>query len=136
VVERGVLDMLRYDEFTIGWAWVPEYGSSDDPEQFESLYDYSPLHNVTPGTAYPPTIITTADTDDRVVPSHSYKFAAAMQNAQGGDAPVLLRVETNTGHGGGTPTSKEIEETTDVFAFLVEALDMDVPSFSSETASE
>jgi prolyl oligopeptidase len=91
---------------------------------------------VTPGTAYPPTIITTADTDDRVVPSHSYKFAAAMQDAQAGDAPILLRVETDTGHGGGTPTSKEIEETTDVFAFLVEALDMDVPSFSSETASE
>jgi len=136
VVERGVLDMLRYDEFTIGWAWVPEYGSSDDPEQFAYLYDYSPLHNVKPGTAYPPTIITTADTDDRVVPSHSYKFAAAMQNAQAGHAPILLRVETNTGHGGGTPTSKEIEETTDVFAFLVEALDMDVPSFSPETTSE
>jgi prolyl oligopeptidase len=136
VVERGVLDMLRYDEFTIGWAWVPEYGSSDDPEQFEALYDYSPLHNVDPGTAYPPTIITTADTDDRVVPSHSYKFAAAMQDAQAGEAPVLLRVETDTGHGGGTPTSKEIEETTDVFAFLVEALDMDVPAFSSETTSE
>jgi prolyl oligopeptidase len=136
VVERGVLDMLRYDEFTIGWAWVPEYGSSDDPEQFEALYDYSPLHNVDPGTAYPPTIITTADTDDRVVPSHSYKFAAAMQDAQAGAAPILLRVETDTGHGGGTPTSKEIEETTDVFAFLVEALNMDVPAFSSGTASE
>jgi prolyl oligopeptidase len=136
VVERGVLDMLRYDEFTIGWAWAPEYGTSDNPEQFEYLYDYSPLHNVEPGTAYPPTIITTADTDDRVVPSHSYKFAAALQNAQAGDAPILLRVETDTGHGGGTPTSKEIEETTDVFAFLVDALNMDVPSFSSETTSE
>jgi len=136
VVERGVLDMLRYDEFTIGWAWVPEYGSADDPEQFDSLYDYSPLHNVEPGTAYPPTIITTADTDDRVVPSHSYKFAAAMQDAQAGEATVLLRVETETGHGGGTPTSKEIDETTDVFAFLVKALDVDVPSFSSpETSS-
>ncbi|WP_105012382.1 prolyl oligopeptidase family serine peptidase [Salinibacter sp. 10B] len=131
VVERGVLDMLRYDEFTIGWAWVPEYGSSDDPEQFEYLYAYSPLHNVEPGTAYPPTMITTADTDDRVVPSHSYKFAAAMQDAQAGDAPILLRVETDTGHGGGTPTSKEIEETTDVFAFLVDALKMEVPAFSS-----
>jgi prolyl oligopeptidase len=136
VVERGVLDMLRYDEFTIGWAWVPEYGASDDPEQFEYLYEYSPLHNVEPGTAYPPTIITTADTDDRVVPSHSYKFAAAMQDAQAGDAPILLRVETDTGHGGGTPTSKEIEETTDVFAFLVNALDVDVPSFSSDNTSE
>jgi len=122
VVERGVLDMLRYDEFTIGWAWVPEYGSSENPEQFEFLYDYSPLHNVEPGTAYPPTIITTADTDDRVVPSHSYKFAAALQQAQGADEPILLRVETDTGHGGGTPTSKEIEETTDVFAFLVDQL--------------
>ena len=138
VVERGVLDMLRYDEFTIGWAWVPEYGSSENAEQFDDLYDYSPLHNVEPGTAYPSTIITTADTDDRVVPSHSYKFAAALQAAQGGDAPVLLRVETDTGHGGGTPTSKEIEETTDVFAFLVEALEMDVPAFdsSSERPSE
>jgi prolyl oligopeptidase len=125
VVERGVLDMLRYDEFTIGWAWVPEYGSSENPEQFDFLYDYSPLHNVTPGTAYPPTMITTADTDDRVVPSHSYKFAATLQAAQAGDAPILLRVETDTGHGGGTPTSKEIEETTDVFAFLVDQLGID-----------
>ncbi len=136
VVERGVLDMLRYHEFTIGWAWVPEYGSSDAPEQFEYLYDYSPLHNTDPGTAYPATIITTADTDDRVVPPHSYKFTAAMQGAQAGDDPILLRVETNTGHGGGTPTSKEIEETADVFSFLVEELSVDMatqPPSSSDT---
>jgi len=136
VVERGVLDMLRYHEFTIGWAWVPEYGSADDPEQFEYLYDYSPLHNAAPGTAYPATLITTADTDDRVVPPHSYKFTAAMQEAQAGDDPILLRVETNTGHGGGTPTSKEIEETADVFSFLVQELSIDRatrPASSSDT---
>jgi prolyl oligopeptidase len=127
IVERGVLDMLRYHEFTIGWAWVPEYGSAEDPNQFEYLYDYSPLHNVEPGTAYPPTMITTADTDDRVVPSHSYKFAAALQHAHTGDAPVLLRVETDTGHGGGTPTSMEIEEARDVLAFLIEELDLAPP---------
>ena len=127
-----MLDMLRYDEFTIGWAWVPEYGSSEDPEQFEFLYEYSPLHNVESGTAYPPTIVTTADTDDRVVPSHSYKFAATLQAAQAGEAPVLLRVETDTGHGGGTPTSKEIEETTDVFAFLVRVLGIELPGSAEE----
>jgi len=131
IVERGVLDMLRYHKFTIGWAWVPEYGSSDNPEQFEYLYDYSPLHNVEPGTAYPSTLITTADTDDRVVPSHSYKFAATLQNAQTGPEPVLLRVETNTGHGGGTPTSKEIEETRDVLSFLANELGLSPPFFSS-----
>ncbi len=136
LVERGVLDMLRYHEFTIGWAWVPEYGSSDNPEQFEYLYDYSPLHNIEPGTAYPPTLVTTADTDDRVVPSHSYKFAAALQRAQGGEAPILLRVETETGHGGGTPTSKEIEETTDVFAFLIEELDIETSSLTAAPDAE
>lgn len=129
-----MLDMLRYHEFTIGWAWVPEYGSSEKPEQFEYLYDYSPLHNVESGTAYPPTLITTADTDDRVVPAHSYKFTAAMQEAQAGDDPILLRVETNTGHGGGTPTSKEIEETADVLSFLVEELDVEMPARSSAPA--
>lgn len=134
IVERGVLDMLRYHEFTIGWAWVPEYGSSENPEQFEFLYDYSPLHNVESGTAYPATFITTADTDDRVVPAHSYKFAAAMQRAQAGEEPILLRVETNTGHGGGTPTSKEIEETADVVSFLVEELGVDVSARSTAPA--
>jgi prolyl oligopeptidase len=136
VVERGVLDMLRYHEFTIGWAWVPEFGSAEKPEQFEYLYDYSPLHNVETGTAYPATLVTTADTDDRVVPAHSYKFTAAMQKAQAGDEPILLRVETNTGHGGGTPTSKEIEETADVFSFLVEELNVRVPAAASSPAGQ
>ena len=123
IVSVGVLDMLRFHTFTIGWAWVPEYGSSEDPEQFDTLYDYSPLHNVEDGTAYPPTLITTADTDDRVVPAHSYKFAARLQDAQGGDAPVLLRVETKAGHGSGKPVSKIIEEQADIYAFLARVLD-------------
>lgn len=131
IVRVGVLDMLRYHEFTIGWAWVPEYGSSDDPEQFEYLIDYSPLHNLVPGVSYPSTLITTADTDDRVVPAHSYKFAAALQKAQGGADPVLLRVETKAGHGGGKPTSKEIEAAADIWAFLVKELDMKAPGLSS-----
>jgi len=125
IVSVGVLDMLRFHTFTIGWAWVPEYGSSEDPEQFEFLYGYSPLHNVEDGTAYPPTMITTADTDDRVVPGHSYKFAARLQEAQGGDAPILLRVETKAGHGGGKPVSKVIEEQADVYAFLARVLNAD-----------
>ena len=135
LVERGVLDMLRYHEFTIGWAWVPEYGSSEKAAQFEYLYDYSPLHNLEAGTAYPATLVTTADTDDRVVPSHSYKFAAALQEAHAGAAPVLLRVETNTGHGGGTPTSKQIEETADVLSFFAEELSIDVGSMSAPASS-
>jgi prolyl oligopeptidase len=130
VVRVGVLDMLRYHKFTIGWAWVPEYGSSEDPEQFEYLIEYSPLHNLVPGVSYPPTLITTADTDDRVVPAHSYKFAAALQKAQGGEAPTLLRVETKAGHGGGKPTSKEIEAAADIWAFLVEELEMETPGLS------
>ena len=131
VVRVGVLDMLRYHKFTIGWAWVPEYGSSEDPEQFEYLIEYSPLHNLVPGASYPPTLITTADTDDRVVPAHSYKFAAALQKAQGGEAPTLLRVETKAGHGGGKPTSKEIEAAADIWAFLVEELEMETPGLSA-----
>jgi prolyl oligopeptidase len=121
----GVMDMLRFHKFTIGWAWVSEYGSSDDPEQFKTLYAYSPLHNVESGVAYPPTMITTADHDDRVVPGHSFKFAATMQAAQGGDAPILIRVATKAGHGAGKPTSKIIEEQADKWAFLVRVLRMD-----------
>jgi prolyl oligopeptidase len=131
VVRVGVLDMLRYHKFTIGWAWVPEYGSSENAEQFEYLIEYSPLHNLVPGVSYPPTLITTADTDDRVVPAHSYKFAAALQKAQGGEAPVLLRVETKAGHGGGKPTSKEIEAAADIWTFLVEELEMETPGLSA-----
>jgi prolyl oligopeptidase len=121
----GVMDMLRYHKFTIGWAWVNEYGSSDDPEQFKNLLGYSPLHNIKPGVKYPATLITTGDHDDRVVPGHSYKFAAALQAAQAGDAPVLIRIETRAGHGSGKPTAKLIEEAADVLAFLTRALQMD-----------
>ena len=116
------MDMLRFHKFTIGWAWVDDYGSSDDPEQFRALAAYSPLHNIRPGTCYPPTLITTADHDDRVVPAHSFKFAAAIQAAQSCDNPVLIRIETRAGHGAGKPTSKLIEEAADKWAFLVKVL--------------
>ncbi len=122
VAKVGVLDMLRYHKFTIGHAWVNEYGSSDDAAQFANLLKYSPLHNLKAGTKYPATLITTADHDDRVVPAHSFKFAATMQKAQGGDAPVLIRIDTKAGHGAGKPTSKLIEEAADTWAFLIRAL--------------
>ncbi|MBI1968170.1 MAG: S9 family peptidase [Gemmatimonadetes bacterium] len=118
----GVMDMLRFHKFTIGWAWVTEYGSADSTSQFPYLYRYSPLHNLRPGTRYPAALITTADHDDRVVPGHSFKFAAALQAAQAGLAPVLIRIETKAGHGAGKPTSKIIEEQADRWAFLVRAL--------------
>jgi len=114
----GVMDMLRFQEFTIGWAWVSDYGSSADPAEFKTLYAYSPLHNIKAGTAYPPTMITTADHDDRVWPGHSFKFAAALQAAQAGPAPILIRIETKAGHGAGKPTTKIIEEIADRWAFL------------------
>ena len=120
----GVMDMLRFQKFTIGWAWVSDYGSSDNAEDFKALYAYSPLHNIKPGTSYPPTMITTADHDDRVWPGHSFKFAAALQAAQSGDAPILIRIETKAGHGAGKPTSKIIEEIADRWAFLVRTLNM------------
>ena len=123
----GVMDMLRFQKFTIGWAWTSDYGSSDNKEEFEALYKYSPLHNVKPGTKYPPTLITTADHDDRVFPGHSFKYAAAMQAAQAGAAPVLIRIETRAGHGAGKPTTKQIEDTTDQLAFLVKNLGMNIP---------
>ncbi len=118
IPEVGVLDMLRYHRFTIGWAWAPEYGTSDDAEQFAWLRRYSPLHNLECGRAYPPTLVMTGDHDDRVLPGHSYKFAAALQAAQGGEAPILLRVDTSTGHGAGKPVKKRIEEAADRLAFL------------------
>ncbi|BAU14841.1 prolyl oligopeptidase [Leptolyngbya sp. NIES-3755] len=114
----GVLDMLRFPKFTIGWAWTTDYGSPDDPEEFKALYAYSPLHNLKPGTSYPATMITTADHDDRVVPAHSFKFAAALQAAHQGEQPVLIRIETKAGHGAGKPTAKIIEEIADQWAFL------------------
>ena len=122
VPEVGVLDMLRFHKFTIGWMWASDYGTADDPEQFETLHAYSPLHRIEPGTEYPPTLVTTGDHDDRVVPGHSFKFAAALQAAQAGDAPILIRVETDAGHGVGKPTEKLIDERADVVTFLVRAL--------------
>ena len=120
----GVMDMLRYHKFTIGWAWADDYGSSDDPELFKTLYAYSPYHQLLrqKGVHYPPTLVTTADHDDRVVPGHSFKFAAALQAAQAGAAPVLIRVDVRAGHGAGKPTSKLIETRADIFAFLVKVL--------------
>jgi prolyl oligopeptidase len=118
----GVMDMLRYHKFTIGWAWVSEFGSSDDPDEFPTLLRYSPLHNLNPGTRYPATMVMTADHDDRVVPGHSFKFAAALQHAHAGDPPVLIRIETSAGHGAGTPTTKLIESAADAQAFLEHVL--------------
>jgi prolyl oligopeptidase len=122
----GVMDMLRFQKFTIGWAWVSDYGSSDDATQFAALLKYSPLHNIKPGTQYPATLITTADHDDRVVPGHSFKYAATLQAAQAGPAPILIRIETDAGHGAGKPTSKRIDEAADRFAFLVKTFGMHV----------
>jgi len=121
----GVLDMLRFHQFTAGHFWVDEYGSAEDPEDFAALRAYSPYHNIKQGVHYPATLITTADTDDRVVPMHSFKFAAALQHAQGGDAPILLRVETRAGHGAGTPITKRIEQAADRWAFLWKTLGME-----------
>jgi len=120
----GVMDMLRFQKFTIGWAWAAEWGSSDNPDDFRYLRAYSPLHNVRPGTKYPATLVTTGDHDDRVLPAHSFKFAAALQHAQAGAAPVLIRIETRTGHGQGRPTTKQIEQATDSLAFIAKALQM------------
>jgi len=120
----GVMDMLRFQKFTAGRYWVDDYGSSDNPEEFQALLKYSPYHNVKPGTCYPATLVLTADTDDRVVPGHSFKFAAAMQHAQSCDHPVLIRIESRAGHGAGTPTGKLIENITDQWAFLVKELGM------------
>ncbi len=123
----GVMDMLRYHKFTIGWAWKSDYGDPDTREGFEMNLKYSPLHNLRPGTSHPATLVTTADHDDRVVPAHSFKFAARLQEVQAGAAPVLIRIETKAGHGAGKPTDKQIEERTDVFAFLVRELGMTLP---------
>jgi len=114
----GVLDMLRYHKFTIGYAWAVEYGSSDELEHFDNLLSYSPLHNLKKGTNYPSTMVTTGDHDDRVVPAHSFKFAAALQEAHAGENPVCIRIATNAGHGAGKPTSKIIEEQADQWAFF------------------
>lgn len=124
IPQVGVMDMLRYHKFTIGWAWAVEYGRSDSAEHFNYLYKYSPLHNLKPGVSYPATIVTTADHDDRVVPAHSFKFAAALQAAHAGVQPTLIRIETKAGHGAGKPTSKQIEEAADIWSFTMYNLDM------------
>ena len=123
----GVMDMLRFHQFTAGRFWVDDYGSADNPEEFEALLAYSPYHNIKPGIEYPAVLITTADTDDRVVPGHSFKYAAAIQDAQVGDSPVLIRIETRAGHGAGVPTDKVIQSYADRWAFLVDNLDMELP---------
>jgi prolyl oligopeptidase len=123
VAQVGVMDMLRFDKFTIGWAWKEEYGSpSEDEAEFAAIYKYSPLHNIRPGGSYPATLITTADHDDRVYPAHSFKYAAALQVAQAGPKPILIRVETRAGHGAGMPLSKRIEATVDQYAFMAREL--------------
>jgi len=123
----GVMDMLRFHNFTAGRFWTDDYGSSDNPEEFKALMAYSPYHNIRKGTNYPAIMITTADTDDRVVPGHSFKYAAAMQAAQAGDDPVLIRIETRAGHGAGVPTDKVIDDYSDKWAFLLRNLDMQLP---------
>ena len=120
----GVMDMLRFHKFTAGRYWVDDYGSADDADEFQALLAYSPYHNLEPGTRYPPTLVTTADTDDRVVPGHSFKFAAQLQHCHAGEAPALIRIETRAGHGAGKPTAKVIEELADKWAFLVKNLGM------------
>jgi prolyl oligopeptidase len=123
LAEVGVMDMLRFHLFTIGWGWTSDFGSPDDAAEFRTLYAYSPLHNIRPDTAYPATLVTTGDHDDRVVPGHSFKFAAALQAAQAGDAPVLIRIDTDAGHGVGKPVHKLIDERADVLTFLELALE-------------
>lgn len=125
IPQVGVLDMLRYHKFTIGYAWAVEYGSSDNQEHFEFLKKYSPLHNINDGVSYPATLITTADHDDRVVPAHSFKFAARLQAATAAGNPALIRIESKAGHGAGKPTSKIIEEATDIWSFAMYNLGMD-----------
>ena len=122
IPQVGVMDMLRFSKFTIGWAWERDYGSVDNKEEFLNLLSYSPYHNIEEGTCYPPTLITTANRDDRVVPSHSFKFAARLQELQGCDNPILLRVETRAGHGSGTPRSKRIEEIADIYGYALSVI--------------
>ena len=125
VPQVGVMDMLRYHKFTIGWNWAPDYGTSEDSEEmFKYLLSYSPVHNIKPGVSYPATLVTTADHDDRVVPAHSFKFAARLQKCQAGDAPVIIRIDTKAGHGGGKPLAKQLEEQADIYGFIMYNLGM------------
>ena len=123
IPQVGVMDMLRYHKFTIGWNWAPDYGTSEDSEEmFKYLYAYSPVHNLKPGTKYPATLVTTADHDDRVVPAHSFKFAATLQECNAGDKPCLIRIDTKAGHGGGKPLAKVLEEQADIYSFIMKNL--------------
>lgn len=124
IPQVGVMDMIRFDKFTIGWAWRSDYGDPTNAEDFKVMYAYSPYHNAKPGTKYPPVLVTTADHDDRVHPAHSFKYTAAMQHAQAGNAPILIRVQVRGGHGAGLPTALAIEQQTDIYAFLVKSLGM------------
>lgn len=125
IPQVGVMDMLRYQKFTIGRAWSADYGTSEDSEEmFKYLYNYSPLHNIKSGVKYPATLVMTADHDDRVVPAHSFKFISTLQEKQTGDNPVLIRIETMTGHGAGKPTAKTIEELVDLYSFIMFNLGM------------
>ena len=121
----GVMDMLRYHKFTIGWNWAPDYGTSEDStEMVEYLLGYTPLRNLRPGTAYPATMVTTADHDDRVVPAHSFKFAARLQECHNGKTPVIIRIDSKAGHGSGKPLAKVIEEQADIYGFIMHNLGM------------
>ena len=125
IPQVGVMDMLRYHKFTIGWNWAPDYGTSEDSrEMFEYLRGYSPLHNLKPGTNYPSTLVTTADHDDRVVPAHSFKFAATLQACQAGSSPTLIRIDSKAGHGAGKPLAKVLEEQADIYGFLMYEMGM------------
>jgi prolyl oligopeptidase len=112
------MDMLRFHKFTIGWNWIADYGSSDDPAEFKALFAYSPLHNITPGGKYPATLVTTADHDDRVVPAHSFKYAATLQALASKDNPVLIRIDTKSGHGASNLT-KQLETLADIYSFVM-----------------
>jgi len=136
IPQVGVLDMLRFHKFTIGWAWTSDYGSSDNADEFKALVKYSPLHNLKKGTCYPATMITTADHDDRVVPAHSFKFAATAQADQAGGAPILIRIDSKAGHGAGKPTTKQIEEVADRWGFLSRALKMDSATEAVKAAGQ
>jgi prolyl oligopeptidase len=125
IPQVGVMDMLRYHKFTVGWGWVVEYGNAETSEaDFRNIYKYSPLHNIKAGTCYPATLVTTADHDDRVVPAHSFKFTATLQEAQSCNKPTLIRIETKAGHGAGKPVSKQIEESADIWSFIMYNLGM------------
>ncbi|MEW6210869.1 MAG: prolyl oligopeptidase family serine peptidase, partial [Acidobacteriota bacterium] len=132
IPQVGVMDMLRFHKFTIGAAWIADYGSSDDAEQFKALHAYSPLHNIRAGVKYPATLITTADHDDRVVPAHSFKYAATLQEKASKENPALIRIDTKSGHGASS-TTKAIEATADIYSFLFHTLGV-TPRYASDEA--